>query len=64
MRKWLFVLLFIAVLYAVSKLGAKQQGKRYPAFKQISETITIIVWVLVVAYVVAFLYWLYTIIFK
>jgi hypothetical protein len=64
MRKWLFVLLFIAVLYGVSKLGVKEQGKRQKVFKQISEAITITVWVLLVAYVCAFLYWLYTVIFK
>ena len=64
MRKWLFLLLIIAVLYAVSKLGVKEQGKRYPIIKRISETITIMVWALLVAYILSFLYWLYTIIFK
>jgi uncharacterized BrkB/YihY/UPF0761 family membrane protein len=64
MRKWLFVLLFIAVLYAVSRIGVKKPGKRSTTFKQISEALTIAVWGLLVAYVIAFLYWLYTIIFK
>jgi uncharacterized BrkB/YihY/UPF0761 family membrane protein len=63
MRKWLYLLLFIAILYVVSKLGTKKQGKKYPILKQISETITIAVWVLLVVYAVAFFYWLYTVIF-
>jgi uncharacterized BrkB/YihY/UPF0761 family membrane protein len=64
MRKWLYLLLFIAVLYVVSRLGSKKQGKKYPILKQISETITIVVWVLLVVYAVTFFYWLYTVIFK
>jgi hypothetical protein len=64
MRKWLYILLFIAVLYAVSRLGTKKQGKKYPILKQISETVTIMVWVLLVVYTLTFFYWLYTVIFK
>ena len=64
MRKWLYILLFIAVLYAVSRFGTKKQEKKYPILKQISETITIVVWVLLVVYAVTFFYWLYTVIFK
>jgi hypothetical protein len=59
MRKWLFVLLFLAVLYALSKITGKKQRTRHPFLKRIDRTITILVWVLLTAYLVAFFYWLY-----
>jgi hypothetical protein len=64
MRKWLYILLFIAILYAVSRWGTKKQGGKSPFLKQLSEAINITVWVLLVAYAAAFCYWLYTVIFK
>lgn len=64
MRKWLYILLFIAIVYAVSRWGTKKQGNNSPLLKQISEAINIAVWVLLVAYIVVFFYWLYTVIFK
>jgi len=64
MRKWIFFLLLIAGLYALSKFKTKKQEKKYPILKQISETITLLVWVLLVAYSLAFLYWLYITVFK
>ncbi len=60
MRKWLLVLLVLAVLYALSKITAKKQQARYPFLKRLDRTITILVWVLLAAYVISFLYWLYT----
>jgi hypothetical protein len=63
MRKWLFFLLIIAVAYVISQIGKKTKG-RSSILKNISETIGIIVWVLIVVYTVGFLYWLYTEIFK
>jgi hypothetical protein len=63
MRKWLYFLLIIVVAYALSQLGKKTKG-RSSFFKNISETIGIVVWVLIVVYTVGFLYWLYTEIFK
>jgi len=63
MRKWLFFLLIIAVAYVISQIGKKTKG-RSSFLKNISETIGIIVWVLIVVYTVGFLYWLYTEIFK
>ncbi|MEE8604170.1 MAG: hypothetical protein V3S65_02245 [Candidatus Aminicenantaceae bacterium] len=63
MRKWLFFLLIIAVAYVISQIGKKTTG-RSSFLKNISETIGIIVWVLIVVYTVGFLYWLYTELFK
>ena len=63
MRKWLFFLLIIAVAYVISQMGKKTKG-RSSILKNISETIGIIVWVLIAVYTVGFLYWLYTELFK
>lgn len=63
MRKWLYFLMIIAVAYVISKMGKKTKGSS-SFLKNISETIGIIVWVLIVVYTVGFLYWLYTEIFK
>jgi len=63
MRKWLFFLLIIAVAYVISQIGKKTKG-RSSILKNISETIGIIVWVLIAVYTVGFLYWLYTELFK
>lgn len=63
MRKWLYFLLVIVVAYALSQMG-KKGNARTPVLKSISETIGIIVWVLITVYTVGFLYWLYTELFK
>jgi hypothetical protein len=60
MRKWLFLVLVLAALYALSKITGKQHHSRYPFLKRIDRTITILVWVLLAAYLVSFFYWLYT----
>ena len=58
MRKWLYFLLVIAVAYLVSQAGKKSKD-RSSFLKNISETIGIIVWILIAIYTVGFLYWLY-----
>ena len=63
MRKWLYFLLIIAVAYVVSQIGKKNKG-RSSFLKNISETIGIIVWILIIVYTAGFLYWLYTEILK
>jgi hypothetical protein len=63
MRKWLYFLLIIVVAYAISQIGKKNKDSS-SFLKNISETIGIIVWVLIVVYSVGFLYWLYTELFK
>jgi len=60
MRKWLYLLLVIAILYAISTFGNKKRIARDPFLKRIDKIITIVVWTLVIVYGVAFLYWLYT----
>jgi hypothetical protein len=63
MRKWLFFLLILALIYGISQINRRKRVKS-PFLKRLNETITIIVWVLLAAYTLTFLYWLYTTIFK
>jgi Mn2+/Fe2+ NRAMP family transporter len=60
LRKWLFVLLVLAILYALSFLTGKKHKARYPILKRIDRAISIVVWILLAAYSVAFIYWLIT----
>jgi Mn2+/Fe2+ NRAMP family transporter len=60
MRKWLFMLLVLAVLYALSTLTGKKHKTRYPILRRIDRAISVVVWILLAAYGIAFFYWLYT----
>jgi hypothetical protein len=60
LRKWLSLGLMLAVLYAVSKLNTRRWRDRYPVIRRIDRMITILAWTLLAAYVISFLYWLYT----
>jgi hypothetical protein len=59
MRKWLFVLLVLAILYALSTLTGKKHKARYPILKRVDRAITVVVWILLAAYGIAFFYWLF-----
>ncbi len=59
MRKWFYFFLIIAAAYVASQLGKKGK-QRSSLFKNISETVSIIVWILIAVYTVGFIYWLYT----
>jgi ABC-type multidrug transport system permease subunit len=59
-RKWLWLLLVLAVLYAASTFNARKRQARYPILKRIDKTITMLVWILLASYGFTFLYWLYT----
>jgi len=60
MRKWLVLLLAIALLYALPKLNTRGRRRDFPLLKRINETVNILAAVLLVVYLVAFLYWLWT----
>jgi hypothetical protein len=60
MRKWLVLLLAIALLYALPKLNTRGRRRDFPLMKRINETINVLAAVLLVVYLVAFLYWLWT----
>lgn len=62
MRKWLFLLGILAVVYFLSQINRRKKD-RSTLFQRIDETLTILVWVLLASYTVFFLYWLYTQIF-
>lgn len=59
LRRWLFLALVLAILYAVSTLNTQRWRARYPVLKRIDKTLTIVVWTLLAAYILSFLYWLY-----
>lgn len=63
MRKWLLFLVILAVIYALSKINQNKKT-RSPFLKRVNETLSIIVWVLLIAYAVSFLHWLYTEVFR
>jgi len=58
MRKWLLFLVILAIIYALSRINQKKKV-RSPFLKRVNETLSITVWVLLIAYAVSFLYWLY-----
>jgi hypothetical protein len=60
MRKWLVMLLAIALLFALPKINTRGRRRDFPLMKRINDTINILAWVLLVVYVGAFLYWLWT----
>lgn len=60
MRKWLVALLVIAILYALPKLNSRRSRRNFPLMKRINDTINVLAAVLLVVYLAAFLYWLWT----
>ena len=64
MRKWFFLLGILVLVYLISKLNNSKKQEKSPFFKRMNETVTILVWALSIAYSLAFLFWLYTVIFK
>ena len=64
MRKWLVALLAIALLYALPKLNTRGRRRDFPLMKRIDGAINVLVAVLLVVYLVAFLYWLWTEVFR
>ncbi|MFW6137282.1 MAG: hypothetical protein ACOC5U_04310 [Candidatus Aminicenantaceae bacterium] len=63
MRKWLFLLGFLAVVYVIVRLNSKKENKS-PFFTQLNEAVTIAVWAVLIAYLLVLGYHLYTMIFK
>ncbi len=60
MRKWLLALLVIALLYALPKLNSRRSRRNFPLMKRINDTVNVLAAVLLVVYLAAFLYWLWT----
>jgi hypothetical protein len=64
MRKWLVLLLAIALLYALPKLNTRGRRRDFPLMKRINDTVNLLAAVLLVVYLAAFLYWLWTQVFR
>ena len=60
MRNWLVMLLAVALLFALPKINTRGRRRDFPLMKRINDTINILAWVLLVVYLGAFLYWLWT----
>jgi len=60
MRKWLLFLLAIALLYALPKLNTRRRRRASPLWKRIDGAVNVVAAVLLVVYLGAFLYWLWT----
>ncbi|NTV81774.1 MAG: hypothetical protein HGA24_10180 [Candidatus Aminicenantes bacterium] len=60
MRKWLVLLLALSILYVLPKLNTRRGRARYPFLKRLNETVNILAVVLLIVYLTAFVYWLFT----
>ena len=60
MRKWLVLLLAIALLYAPPKINTRGRPRDFPLVQRVNDTINILAWVLLAVYFGAFLYWIWT----
>ena len=58
MRKWLILLLAIALLYALPKINTKRSRRAIPLMKRIDDAINVVVVVLLAVYLFSFLRWL------
>lgn len=58
MRKWLFLLLALSILYALPKLNTRRTRRALPLMKSIDQGINVVVVVLLAVYVFTFVRWL------
>jgi len=58
MRKWLVLLLAIALLFALPKINTKRSRRAVPLMKRIDDAINVVVVVLLAVYLFSFLRWL------
>ena len=58
MRKWLVLLLAIALLYVLPKLNTKTTRRTVPLMKRIDDAVNVVVIVLLAVYLFSFLRWL------
>lgn len=60
MRKWLVLLLALAILYALPKINTRGSRRKFPLMKRINDTVNVLAAVLLLVYLVAFGRWLWT----
>jgi O-antigen/teichoic acid export membrane protein len=63
MRKWIFFLGILAVVFIIIRLNSNKEHKS-PFLTRINEAVTIAVWALLIAYLLTLGYYLYTTFFK
>jgi hypothetical protein len=59
MRKWLILLLVLALVYILARLNTPRAHQKYPRLKWIDSAITRFVWILCAIYLTAVAYWFY-----
>ncbi|HDJ23969.1 MAG TPA: hypothetical protein ENF17_08785 [Candidatus Aminicenantes bacterium] len=62
MKKWFYGLIVLLAIYALNRAG-KTKKPSTSFLSRLNQTISIIVWVLLLAYAVSFFYWLFTEVF-
>ena len=60
MRKWLVLLLAIALLFVLSKISTRRSRARFPLLKRIDNAINVVVVLLLAVYLYSFVHWLLT----
>lgn len=60
MRKWLVLLLALAILYALPKINTRGSRRKFPLMKRVNDTVNVLAAVLLLIYLVAFGRWLWT----
>ncbi len=64
MRKWIFFLGLILIIYLLTVSRSKKAEERSSFRKRFKETISILAWTLATVYILSFLYLLYKMIFQ
>ena len=62
MKKWYFVIITIVVFFVLASIKKGQKSKKDNIFKRIDSFVSLLFWVLLTAYGIAFIYWLYQVI--
>lgn len=60
MKKWLLLLLAIALIFALPKINTRRTRRTVPVMKRIDDAINVIVVVLLAVYLFSFVRWLLT----
>jgi hypothetical protein len=60
MRKWLVLLLAIALLYALPKFNTKRTRQTVPLMKRVDDAVNVVVIALLAVYLISFVRWLLT----
>ncbi len=58
MRKWLVLLLAIALIFTLPKINTRRSRRHFPLMKRIDDAINVVVVVLLAVYLYAFVRWL------